>query len=168
MKINSKFFRKKQSPKPRQNDLISALETIESREKIRLKVVVPYKVGKELSCFLKEKGIFENQGISLLIRYGLSNESEEEIERLKNEMKSEEARHLWGEYATIKFKAYEYFMENKAMTMKLPNMLYENKVLKRRLKAKGLRNFIPKSEWDDWNELKIDNFYRKYIFTSRL
>jgi hypothetical protein len=83
-------------------------------------------------------------------------------------MKSEEARHLWGEYAIMKFQAYELFTENKAMVMRLPNMLYENKLLKRRLKTKGLQKFIPKSEWDNWNQLRIDSFYHKYVFASRL
>jgi hypothetical protein len=165
---NSKNFSHKEGSKPHQHDLIAALEAIESREKVHLKVVIPYETAKELSHFLKEKGILESQGIPLLIQYGLSNESEEEIERLKNEMKSEEARRLWGEYAIMKFQAYELFTENKAMVMRLPNMLYENKLLKRRLKTKGLQKFIPKSEWDNWNQLSIDSFYRKYIFASRL
>ncbi|MEM3823891.1 MAG: hypothetical protein QXH87_03065, partial [Candidatus Bathyarchaeia archaeon] len=136
--------------------------------KVRLKIVVPYEFGKELSCFLKEKGILENQGIPLLIRYGLSMESKEEIEKLKLEIESKEIRQLWREYAIMKFQTYEFFMENKAMIMRLPNMLYENNSLKRRLKTKGLRNFIPKSEWENWSKLEIDNFYRKYVFTSRL
>jgi hypothetical protein len=168
MKISKNFSHKEGSPKPHQNDLIAALEAVESREKVHIKIAIPYETAKELSRFLKEKGILESQGIPLLIWYGLSNESEEEIERLKNEMKSEEARHLWGEYAIMKFQAYELFMENKAMVMRLPNMLYENKLLKRRLKGKGLQKFIPKSEWDNWNQLRIDSFYRKYVFASRL
>jgi len=168
MKISKNYSHKEESPKPHQNDLISALEAIESREKVHIKIAIPYETAKELSRFLKEKGILESQGIPLLIWYGLSNESEEEIEMLKNEMKSEEARHLWGEYAIIKFQAYELFMENKAMVMRLPNILDENKSLKRRLKTKGFQKFIPKNEWDNWNKLRIDNFYRKYIFTSRL
>jgi hypothetical protein len=52
------------------------------------------------------------------------------LERLKREMSSKAARNLWGEYAVMKFKAYEYLMENKAMVMRLSNMLYENRLLK--------------------------------------
>jgi len=167
MKINKNFSRKELSPKPHQNDLISALEAIESREKVHIKVAIPYEAAEKLSHFLKEKGIPESQGIPLLIQYGLSSESEEKLESLKNEMKSKAAQNLWGKYAVMKFRAYEYFMENKAMVMRLPNILNENKSLKRRLKTKGLRKLIPKDEWDNWNKLRIDNFYRKYIFTSR-
>lgn len=152
----------------RRNDLISALEAIESREKVRLKVVIPYEVAEKLRLFLKEKGILEGQGIPLLIQYGLSSESEEELERLKNEMKSKIAQKLWGEYAIMKFKAYEYFMENKAMVMKLSSMLQENRMLKRRLKTEGLQKLIPKDEWDSWDNSTIDAYYQKYVFGCRI
>jgi len=146
------------------NDLISALEAIESREKIRITVAVPYEVAEKARLFLKEKGILESQGIPLLIQYGLSTESEEELERLKLEMHSKAAQNLWSEYAVMKFKAYEYFMENKTMVMKLSNMLYENMLLKRRLKMKGLQKLVPKDEWDSWDESVVDNYFHKYVF----
>jgi hypothetical protein len=148
----------------RRNDLISALEAIENREKVHIKIVIPYETAKELSRFLKEKGILESQGVPLLIQYGVSSESEEELERLKREMNSKAAQNLWGEYAVIKFKAYEYLMENKAMVMRLSNMLYENRLLKRRLQLKGLQKLIPKDEWDSWDESVIDSYYHKYVF----
>jgi len=53
----------------------------------------------------------------MLIQCGLSSESEEELEGLKHEMNSKAAHNLWGEYAVMKFKAYEYLMENKAMVI---------------------------------------------------
>jgi hypothetical protein len=148
----------------RRNDLISALEAIENREKVHIKIAIPYETAKELSRFLKEKGILESQGVPLLIQYGLSSESEEELERLKREMNSKAAQNLWGEYAVIKFKAYEYLMENKAMVMRLSNMLYENRLLKRRLQLKGLQKLIPKDEWDSWDESVMDSYYHKYVF----
>lgn len=170
MKINKNISSEEHSPNPRRHDLIGVLESIERREKVHLRITVPYEIAAELSHFLKEKGILESQGIPLLIRYGLSNESKEEIERLKIEMKSEEARRLWGEYSVMKFKTYEYLMENKAMAMNLPNMLYENKLLKRRLKTKGLQKqkFTSKDKWDYWDESVIDRYYRKYVFANRL
>ncbi|MEM1563728.1 MAG: hypothetical protein QW161_03535 [Candidatus Bathyarchaeia archaeon] len=63
----------------RRNDLISALMTVKSREKVRLKIAIPYEIAEKLRQFLKEKGILESQGIPLLIHYGLSDESEEEF-----------------------------------------------------------------------------------------
>jgi len=113
---------------------------------------------------LKEKGIPESQGIPLLIQYGLSGENEEELEKLKDEMRSENGRNLWGEYAVIKFRAYEYFMENKVMVMNLPRMLDENRMLKWRLEMKGLTELIPKDEWDNWDQSVIDAYYKKYVF----
>lgn len=111
--------------------------------------------------------MLESHGIPLLIQYGLSNESEEELERLKNEMRSKAAQKLWGEYAVMKFKAYEYFMENRAMVMGLSNMLQENRMLKRRLEMKGLQKPIPRDEWDGWYDSIVDAYYQKYIFGSR-
>jgi hypothetical protein len=72
----------------RRSDLISALEAIESREKVRI-------TAERVKLFLKGKEILESQGIPLLIQYGLSSESEEELERLKREMSSKAAQNLW-------------------------------------------------------------------------
>jgi hypothetical protein len=151
----------------RLNDLISALEAIESREKVRVRIAIPYETAEKVRRFLKEKGILESQGIPLLIQYGLSSESEGELERLKNEMRSENARNLWGEYAVMKFRAYEYFMENKAMVMNLSKMLDENRMLKRRLEIEGLTKLIPGDEWDSWDKSIVDAYYRKYVFGGR-
>jgi hypothetical protein len=166
MKIKGNPLRDEEHQK-RRNDLISALEAIESREKVRIKVTIPYETAERVRLFLKEKGILESQGIPLLIQYGLSNESEEELEKLKNEMKSENGRNLWGEYAVMKFRAYEYFMENKAMVMNLSRMLDENRMLKRRLEIEGLTKLIPGDEWDSWDKSIVDAYYRKYVFGGR-
>jgi hypothetical protein len=151
----------------RLNDLISALEAIESREKVRVRIAIPYETAEKVRRFLKEKGILESQGTPLLIQYGLSSESEGELERLKNEVRSENARNLWGEYAVMKFRAYEYFMENKAMVMNLSKMLDENRMLKRRLEIEGLTKLIPGDEWDSWDKSIVDAYYRKYVFGGR-
>jgi hypothetical protein len=146
------------------SDLISALEAIESREKVRIKVAIPYETAKRVRLFLEEKGILKSHGIPLLIQYGLSSESEEELERLKNEMKSEKGRNLWREYAVMKFRAYECFMKNKAMVMNLSRMLDENRMLKRRLEIEALTKLIPRDEWDSWDKSIVDAYYRKYVF----
>jgi len=153
----------------RRNDLIGALEAIERREKVYVRVILPYEAAEKVKRFLKEKGILESQGIPLLIQYGLSSESEKELERLKREMNSEAAaQKLWSEYAVMKFRAYEYFMENKNMVMRLSSMLQENRMLKRRLKAKGMQKLVPKDEWDGWDESVLNSYYQKYVFGSRL
>jgi hypothetical protein len=64
----------------------------------------------------------------------------------------------------MKFRAYEYFMENKVMVMNLPRMLDENRMLKRRLEMRGLAEFIPRDEWDNWDQSVIDAYYKKYVF----
>jgi hypothetical protein len=64
----------------------------------------------------------------------------------------------------MKFKAYEYLMENKAMVMRFSNMLYDNRLLKRRFQTKGLQKLIPQDEWDSWDESVIDSYYHIYVF----
>ncbi|MBS7615615.1 hypothetical protein KEJ45_00225 [Candidatus Bathyarchaeota archaeon] len=95
MKVKQPFLHDKNSPK-RRNDLIGALETIESREKVQIKIVISYDTAETLRNFLKEKGLLEGQGIPMLIQYGLSSECEEELDKLKSEMKSKTAQKLWG------------------------------------------------------------------------
>jgi len=89
------------------------------------------------------------------------NEFKRDNELLKDEMRSENGRNLWGEYAVMKFRAYEYFMENKVMVINFPRMLDENRMLKRKLEMKGLTELIPKDEWD---QSVIDAYYKKYVF----
>jgi hypothetical protein len=168
MKINrSKSSHKEHVSQRHHADLITALEEIESREKARLKVTIPRESAKELEKFLEEKGLPERQGIVLLISYGLSDESEKELEKLKLE-KDTQMRHLYGTYCHMKFRAYEYFMENKAITMRLSFALSKNRSLKQGLKEEGLQSCISQDEWDNWKEAKVNEFFRKYVFMNRL
>ncbi|MEM2130090.1 MAG: hypothetical protein QXZ70_05780 [Candidatus Bathyarchaeia archaeon] len=68
----------------------------------------------------------------MLIQYGLSDENEEEMEKLRLEKDSQAGRSLYRDYVVMKFKAYEYFMENKRITMKLNILLSENRLLKKK------------------------------------
>lgn len=168
MKINkSKPFHKGHVSQRRHADLIAVLEEIESREKARLKVAIPHEVAEKLEQFLKEKGLSKRQGVPLLIEYGLSGESEEELEKLRLEKESQ-LHHLYGTYCNMKFRAYEYFMENKAITMRLPFLLSKNRSLKQKLVEEGLQGYISQDEWDNWNEDKVNEFFRKYVFMNRL
>jgi len=168
MKINkSKPSNKEQVSQRRHADLIIALEAIESREKARLKVAIPHEVAEKLEQFLKGKGLFERQGIPLLIEYGLSDESEEELEKLKLEKESQ-MHHLYGTYCNMKFRAYGYFMENKVITIRLSSLLSKNQSLKQKLVEQGLQRYLSQDEWDNWNEAKVNKFFRKYVFMNRL
>ena len=159
-------YRKENSQK-RRADLISALEEIDSHEKSRLKVVIPFEVAKKVKVFLEEKGLSRKQGIQMLIEYGLSEENEEELENLESERKSQ-INYLYGNYCRMKFQAYEFFMENKALAMKLRFLLSENQSLKNRLKHERLQSYISQDEWNSWDEEVIENYYRKYVFANRL
>ena len=168
MKINkSKSSYKECVLQRRHADLISVLEEIESREKSRLKVAIPHTAAEKLEQFLREKGLFERQGIPLLIEYGLSDESEEELDKLRLE-KDSQIHHMYGTYCNMKFRAYEYFMENKALTMRLSSSLSKNQSLKQKLAEEGLQSCLSKDEWDNWDEAKVNEFFRKYVFMNRL
>jgi len=93
MKIKGNPLRNNRHQK-RRSDLISVLEAIENREKVRIKVTIPYETAERVRLFLKGKGIIESQGIPLLIQYGLSSESEEKLERLKREMNSQAVQNV--------------------------------------------------------------------------
>jgi len=168
LKINkSKPSHKERVSQRRHADLITALEEIESREKSRLKVSIPHAAAEKLEQFLREKGLFERQGIPLLIEYGLSDESEEELDKLRLEKESQ-IDHMYGTYCTMKFRAYESFMENKAMTIRLSSSLSRNQSLKQKLAEEGLQSYLSQDEWDNWDEAEVDEFFRKYVFMNRL
>ena len=167
-----KIDQRKPSPKEqisrrRHVDLITALEEIESREKAHLKVSIPREAAEKLEQFLNEKGLFERQGIPLLMEYGLSDESEEELDKLRLEKESQ-MDHMYGTYCVMKFRAYEYFVENKAMVMRLSSSLSKNQSLKQKLAEEGLQSCLSKDEWDNWDEAKVNEFFRKYVFMNRL
>lgn len=168
MKNNkSKPSHKEHISQRRQADLITALETIESREKARLKVAIPHGVAEKLWQFLKEKGLPKKQGIPLVIEYGLSDESEEKLEKLKLEKESQ-MHNLYGTYCNMKFRSYEYFMENKALTIRPSFLLSKNRSLKRRLIEEGLQSYLSQNEWDNWNEATVNELLRKYVFMNRI
>jgi len=142
--------------------LTEALEAARSKSMVRLKVAIPHDAAEELYRFLREKGLPEEEGIQRLILYGLNPLSKEEADSLEAE-KSSPQKEL-SAYAPLRFKAYEYFMENRAITMQLRPLISENRRLKELLRANGLNEFFPRSEWDGWDEAKIEEYYSKYVF----
>ena len=148
------------------SDLISMLEEIESREKTRLRVTLPANSEKQVDQFLKDMGFRWREGIVLLISYGLSDETEVELEKLKLERESEIDR-LSRAYASARFKTYLFSEENCALTMNLRSMLNENRALKGALKTQGMNNCFSKDEWDDWNEATVESYYQKYVFRNK-
>ncbi|MEM2112412.1 MAG: hypothetical protein QXX08_11145 [Candidatus Bathyarchaeia archaeon] len=167
MKANKRLFRKDKSSQSRRPDLITALKAITAHEKAHLEIAIPYEIAEKLDHFLKEKALTEREGIPTLIQYGLSEESEDELVELNSEMRSQ-IRHLSGKHATRRFLAYEYFIENKEIALRLRFLLSENRFLKERLKREGLQTHVPKNEWDNWGESQISGYYQKYVFTTRL
>lgn len=161
-----KLFKKGKSSKPMKRDFVTLLEEVENRGKACLDVSITLEVAGKLDQFLKEKGFYRKEGIPMLIEYGLSGESKNELEKLNSE-KASLAGQLLKEYAVMRFRIYEYLMENKSMTIRLRSLLTENRSLKERLKKEGFQSCISQDDWDNWDEETIDNLFHKYVFTNR-
>jgi len=67
-------------------------------------------------------------------------------------------------YASLSFKASEYYERNFEITKGLNYHLRLNKELKRELKEKGLGDYVSEDEWDNWDENFIKELYRRYVF----
>ncbi len=162
----------KEASKPKQTtpqnhpDLVTALKEIESREKTHFKIQLPESSERKVKAFLKDMGFRWQDGLELLISYGLSDENEAELENLKTERETA-LDQLSRAYAPMRFKTYLYSEENCALTMNLRPMLNENRSLKRALKKLGLEDCFSNDEWDEWDEPTVERFYRKYVFKNR-
>ncbi|MCW4047360.1 MAG: hypothetical protein NWE99_07355 [Candidatus Bathyarchaeota archaeon] len=150
----------------KRSDLISALEEVEKNEKFHLKIQVPRETAEQAFRFLKEKGLPSRQGLALVVVYGLSDETAEELEKLRIERESVLGS-LGKDYATSRFRAHELYEENSVLTRILRFMLKENRSLKKSLKKKGLGSCVPKDEWDNWSEATVDDYYQTYVFRSQ-
>lgn len=161
MNIFSRFKKKTTNGK---KDIISILEESRRENKRHLKIPVSEGTARDLYYFLKEKGLNKTEGTERLIEYGLSDENEEELELLRAEKESQMSQ-LGRQYSVMRFKTYEYFFENRILTMKLNLMLKENRSLKARL-GKVTNEFSNVDEWDRWGEDRIDEFLKRYVFTK--
>jgi hypothetical protein len=123
------------------------LEARESDDKVCLRVVISCEFYNELYEFLGQIGLTcwgnDKKVIPLFLEFGLSEESREELERNKNEMWKVSSR-----YAAMSFQSSEYYAKNSTITMGLRLHLLENKALKKKLKEKGLGEYIREDEWD--------------------
>jgi hypothetical protein len=161
-KIRQNSSKRRIVPK-KYSDIISALEEIESKTKAHLKIDIPNDIAKQVKRFLNEKGLPWKEGIILLLTYGLSDETGEELEQLRHEKELKNFE-LSQKYSAMRFRFYEYYQENKALTMRLRLMLNENKSLKKTLEKEGLRCEVLKKNLDNWDEDKINDYYRRYVF----
>jgi len=168
MKISTVFSRqKKQTSQSQRRSITPFLEDLEARDKVCLNVTIPVTEAENINKLLKEKGLSQKNGIPLLIQYGLSDETEEELEKLRLEKNSKAGYSLTSRSAAMHFQTYQYFMENKRLTIKLNIMLSENRSMKKRLENEDLQNRVPKDEWDNWDKARVDEFYRKYVFMNQ-
>ena len=165
MKASIRGLHRKKVAQPKSTDLITAVE--KNREERHLKITIQTDLAEKLRKFLKEKALSERWGVPLLIEYGLSDETEKDLDELKSDMQSQ-MRELWRKYALMKFKAYGLFTENTRITMKLNMLLSENWSLKKRLKDERLLEPVPSNEWDGWSKTVTENYYRKYVCKNRL
>jgi hypothetical protein len=96
------------------------------------------------------------------LEYGLTEESDEELQRLETE-RLQQTSEVHANYSVTKFKAYENLIENKALTLKLQFLVSQNERLKRLMLEKGLIDTVE----TEWTKGKIDEFQRKYLFNRK-
>ena len=167
MKILSLVFPKKEKIAPLEEEHpqepVRILEAKENGDKVSLRVAMSREFYNELYEFLKQKGYVslgrEREGMSLLLEFGLSEENRSGLERNQKEMWKESSC-----YAAMTFQTAEFYARNTAITLGLNLHLQENRALKKRLKEKGLGEFVLEDEWDKWDENFIDALYRRYVF----
>jgi hypothetical protein len=167
MKILSLVFPKKEKIAPLEEEHpqepVRILEAKENGDKVSLRVAMSREFYDDLYEFLKQKGYVsykrEKDGMSILLEFGLSEESREELERNRDEMWKVSSR-----YAAISFKTSEYYERNFEITKGLTYHIRLNKELKRELKEKGLGDYVSKDEWDNWDDNFVDRLYNRYVF----
>jgi hypothetical protein len=152
-----------QSQKEQPVAAIRILEIRESEGKVFLRVAISFEFYNELNGFLTRNRLTywgnDRKVIPILLEYGISDDSDEELERQQDEMTKVGSR-----YAAINFQTAEYYARNSAIAMGLRLHLQENRSLKRKLKKIGLGEYVSEDEWDNWDNNFIDELYRRYVF----
>jgi hypothetical protein len=143
---------------------VKILEITHSQGNVCLRVAMSFEFYNELHTFLEHQGWMswghnEKEGIALLLEFGLSEESREELERNKEELLKVSSR-----YAALNFQTSEYYANNSAIAMGLRLHLQENKSLKKKLEKRGLGGYVSEDEWDKWDDNYINELYRIYVF----
>ncbi len=153
---------KRDMPAPA-SDAVRPLElTGVTREggKVLLKLVLSREFHRGLTAFMEKQGFFyfghEKDGIPLLLRYGLSHESRNELERNKNELDL-------SAFAARNFASAELYQDNMALTLRLRQMLRQNRTLKRKLVERGQAEYISADPWDNWGDDYIAALYNRYV-----
>ncbi len=131
--------------------------------KVHVEVAMSRDFNAKLNDFLRKKGFFafgrQAEGMALLVKYGLFSERPEADEGREWLAKT------GPKYASLRFKTHEYYTQNFSIAMGLRLHLQENKSLKQLLREKGLGKYVTEDEWDGWDDRRIDEFYRRYVFT---
>lgn len=134
--------------------------------KVRVALELPSGFIGRLSQFLSEKCLLPEDALPVMVEYGLEAEDEEALKRLKEERDRELCR-IDSEYAALRFRSYQYFMVNQAITMKLNILLSENRRLKEACRANSLLPKERRDEWDGWGSERVGELFRRYVFTNR-
>ena len=152
-----------QSQKEQPMEPVKILEVTESQGNVCLRVVTSFEFYNEVYEFLKQTGLTcwgnDKKAIPLFLQFGLSEESREELERIKGEFLKVSSR-----YAAMSFQTSEYYAKSSTIAMGLRQHLSENKSLKRSLRERGLGEYVSEDEWDNWDDNFINELYRRYVF----
>ncbi|MCQ5377577.1 MAG: hypothetical protein NO516_05950 [Candidatus Methanomethylicia archaeon] len=144
----------------------NAIEHRTAAEKIRIKISLPFEFAERLKSFIADKGLFADDALPVLIEYGLDSQDECALERLRQE-RDKDLPKIDSKHAVLRFQAYQYFMINQAITMKLNISLEINRRLKALCKTNGLMDISARDEWDGWGHEIVDELFKRYVFTNK-
>jgi hypothetical protein len=138
----------------------------DGRVQVRLKLIP--ELAKKLDRFLCEKGFRVSDAAPVLIEYGLNSLDEGALKELGGERERELPK-LETNYAVVRFQAYQCFMINQAIVMRLHILLSENRRLKKLCMAEGMMGAaMVKDAWESWGAAEVDSFYKRYVFVNSI
>ncbi len=153
---------KAENKKPRKNQSLENIIPELLGIPIHLKLFVSRGFADTLRKFVKDHGLDPKFDVRKILEYGLTEESDEELQRLERE-RCQPSSEVHTNYSITKFKAYENLIDNKALTLKLQFLVLENERLRKLLHEKGLIDSIE----TEWTKEKINEFQRKYLFGKK-
>jgi len=146
-----------------EDEPVRIVEVRQSETGTVLRIALSNEFYDELFGFLKQKGYSalgrDQEGLSLLLEFGLAEDTQKELENNRNEMWKEGPR-----YAAISFKTAELYARNFDLTKGLRLHLLQNRSFKKRLLEMGYPDYVTQDEWDSWDENTIKEFYNRYVF----
>lgn len=98
--------------------------------------------------------------IAMILEYGAPKEN------AAREWTMTEKFAIGAEHASLKFRMFECFQENKAISIGLTVNLGLDRSLKRQVAELRGGEAVPHNEWDSWGDAKVSEYQNRYLFVK--